>query len=270
MPFENSSANILKILLRPVVRFALRRGIKVRAIVEELKSLLVEEAQHELYRSNQELTVSKLSVMTGLQRREVQRISDPTTESPQHLDLMTRIIGMWTTHEHFSRGAKPHSLSFEGPSSDFAELVKRVSMDLNASTVLFEMERLGLVRRTGAELELLWNAYQISGDSDDAYTLLERDIRSLVESVDHNIISASPIPNLHISTHFDNVSISEAKTIREWLLTKGAALHAEAREFIGSFDKDITPTRYADPGGMKVTLTSFSLCELPEVADASK
>jgi hypothetical protein len=142
-------------------------------------------------------------------------------------------------------------------------------MDLNASTVLFELERLGLVKRSGAELELLWNAYQISGDSDDAYTLLERDISSLVEGVDRNITSASPIPNLHISTYFDNVSTAEANTIREWLLKKGAALHAEAREFIGSLDKDINPTRYADPGGMKVTLTSFSLCEIPEATDAN-
>ncbi len=269
MPIENSTGNITKNLLRPVVRFALRRGVKFRTIVEELKALLVEEAQRELTRSNQDLTVSKLSVMTGLQRRDVQRISDPSAEASQHLDLLTRIIGMWTTNQRFSRGTKPKLLSFEGPNSDFAELVKLVSMDLNASTVLFELDRLGLVKRSGAELELLWNAYQISGDSDDAYTLLERDLSSLVEGVDGNITQSFPIPNLHISTHFDNVSPSEAHTIREWLLKKGAALHAEAREFIGSFDKDINPTRYADQGGMKVTLTSFSLCKQPEADDAN-
>jgi hypothetical protein len=270
MPIHNASALLLKNLLRPVVRFALRRGIKVRTIIEELKSLLVEEAQRELVRTNEERTVSKLSIMTGLQRRDVQRVSTPSSEPSQHLDLMTRIIGTWTTHERFSRGAKPRALSFDGPASDFSELVKSISMDLNPSTVLFELERLGLVARVGTELELLWDAYQISGDSDDAYTLLERDIRSLVEGVDRNISAASPVPNLHISTYFDNVTINEARSIREWLLQKGAAFHAEAREFIGSLDKDINPTRYAEPGGMKVTLTSFSLCELPEVPDASK
>lgn len=270
MPVKNSSGKILKNLLRPVVRFALRRGIKVRTIVEELKTLLVEEAQSELARSNQEHTISKLSIMTGLQRRDVQRIADHSADSTQHLDLLTRLIGMWTTNERFSRGAKPYTLSFEGPASDFAELVKSVSMDLNANTVLFELERLALVKRSGSGLELLWNAYQISGDSDDAYALLERDISALVAGVDSNITKAFPVPNLHISTHFDNVSPSEARTIREWLLKKGAALHAEAREFIGSFDKDINPTRYGDQGGMKVTLTSFSLCEHPEANDANK
>lgn len=270
MPIQNSSATLLKTLLLPAVRFALRRGIKVRTIVEELKSLLIEEAERELTRSQQELTVSKLSVMTGLQRRDVQRISAPVSESAQHLDLMTRIIGAWTSRERFSRATKPQALSFEGPSSDFAELVRGVSTDLNPSTVLFELERLGLVERNGSELNLLWNAYQISGDSDDAYTLLERDLRALVDGVDLNITSAAPIPNLHISTRFDNVSLNAARSIKEWLLKKGAELHAEAREFIGSFDKDINPTRYAEEGGLKVTLTSFSLCEAPEANDASR
>lgn len=270
MPINNSSASILRILLRPAVRFAVRRGVRIRAITEELKSLLIEEAQRELHKTEQELTTSKLSVMTGLQRRDVQRISSPLAEPTQHLDLLTRVVGAWTSGTRFSRGSKPHPLSFEGASSDFAELVRGVSTDLNPTTILFELERLGLVERRGQELVLLWNAYQISGDLDDAYVLLARDIRTLVESVDRNITKAAPIPNLHISTHFDNVAACEMEAVREWLLKKGAALHSEAREFIGSFDKDINPSRYSTPGGMKVTLTSFSLCEVPEEIDASK
>lgn len=239
-------------------------------IVDELKTLLVDEAHRELARSNEDHTVSKISVMTGLQRRDVQRVTSLDADPSKHLDLMTRVIGAWTTSERFSRGCKPHALSYEGPTSDFADLVRSISTDLNPSTILFEMERLALVERVGPEIKLLWNAYQMSGDIDDAYTLLERDIRTLVEGVDNNITSASPIPNLHISTRFDNVSKDQLRTIREWLLAKGAAFHAEAREFIGSFDKDINPSRYTEPGGAKVSLTSFSLCESPGATDASK
>jgi len=270
MPIQNSSATILRNLLRPAVRFALRRGVKVRTIVEELKALLVDEAHRELARANEDHTVSKVSVMTGLQRRDVQRVAAPDAEPSKHLDLMTRIIGLWTTSERFSRGTKPHALSYEGPTSDFAELVRSVSTDLNPSTILFEMERLSLVERVGPEIKLLWNSYQISGDIDDAYTLLERDIRTLVEGVDRNITAASAIPNLHISTRFDNVTETQMRVIREWLLEKGAAFHAEARAFIGSFDKDINPSRHAEVGGAKVSLTSFSLCESPEANNESK
>jgi len=269
MPITNSSSIILRSLLRPAVRFALRRGVKVRTVIEELKSLLVAHAREELERLHEEVTASKLSVMTGLQRRDVQKLSLPIPESAvQHLDLMTRIISQWCSHADFSRAAKPRELSSEGGDSDFAQLVRSVSLDLNPATVLFELERLGLVEIEGKSIRLLWDAYQISGDIDAAYTLLQRDITTLVESVDSNIPQKSAIPNLHLSTQFDNISQAGLAKIRQWLLQKGAAFHAEVREFVGSFDKDINPTRYAEDGGARVTVGSFSLCENPEVRDA--
>lgn len=268
MPITNSSSLLLRSLLRPAVRFALRRGIKVRTIVEELKALLVQEAREELTRLDEEVTLSRLSVMTGLQRRDAQRLTTPTAPpTTQHLDLMTRIVAQWCTHETFSRGAKPKELTVEGAESDFSNLVRSISLDLNPSTILFELERLGLVQRDGQCVRLLWDAYQITGDIDDAYTLLERDISSLVEGVDRNISQRSTIPNLHISTQFDNVSQESIPKIREWILKRGAAFHAEVREFVGSFDKDINPSRYAEAGGARVTVGSFSLCDTPEVAN---
>lgn len=269
MPITNSSAALLRSLLKPAVRFALRRGVKVRAVIEELKSLLVEQAREELERLSEDVTLSKLSVMTGLQRRDVQKIAAPIPDaSSQHLDLMTRIVASWCGHETFSRASKPKELSCEGPESDFAELVRGVSLDLNPTTILFEMERLGLVQRDQKIVRLMWEAYQITGDVDDAYTLLQRDITTLVDSVDNNITQRASIPNLHISTKFDNVSKEALPKIREWILQKGAAFHAEIREFVGSFDKDINPTRYAEDGGSRVTVGSFSLCEAPEASDA--
>jgi hypothetical protein len=268
MPTQNRSASILAQLLRPAVRFALRRGVKVRAIVHELKTLLIEEANHELARRKEDVTVSKLSVMTGLQRRDAQRVTSSLSEPAEHLDLLTRIIGAWGADERFSRASKARDLTVEGSESEFAQLVKSVSLDLNPATVLFELERLGLVERTGDCLRLLWSSYQISGDIDDAYLLLQRDINTLVEAVDLNIRKVSPVPNLHISTHFDNVSTEALPKIREWVLKRGAAFHAEVREFVGSFDKDLNPTLYNERGGVKVTVGSFSLCDSAEASDA--
>jgi hypothetical protein len=187
---------------------------------------------------------------------------------------MTRVIGAWCSDERFSRGAKARDLSIEGAESEFVTLVRGVSRDLNPATILFELERLRLVERhsdtNGDTIRLLWNSYQISGDVDDAYILLRRDIHALIEGVDSNIRQTNPVPNLHISTHFDNVSVEAEATIREWLLHKGAAFHAEIREFIGSFDKDINPARYSEKGGVRITVGSFSLSELPETSNAKE
>lgn len=268
MPIPSPSNSIIRELLKPAVRLALRRGVKIQALVAELKAALLDEAERELARLRDTPTASKLSVMTGLQRRDIKRIDEQShnNSGTQHLDLITRIIGAWTQAESFSRGGSPRQLTYNGGEGDFSDLVRSVSQDLNPSTVLFELERLSLVKRDGDTLTLTVNSYQITGDLDDAYALISGDIRNLIEAVERNITDSAPIPNLHITTSFDNVAVSDLDRIREWLLKKGAELHAEARQYISLCDKDLNPSRYADKGGGRVWLTSFSLCETPESA----
>lgn len=264
---KNASSTILKHLLRPAVRFAIRRGIKVRTIIEDLKDTLLDEAKAELTRTNQESNTSKLSVMTGLQRRDVQKVLSLNTEDLRHTDLMTKVIGLWSSSDAFSENGSPRPLQTDDSTYSFNALVKSVSQDINPSTVLFELERLNLVRRDTKGVHLLWNSYQVSGDIDDAYALLSSDIATLVKSVDSNITNPQATPNLHIATSFDNVSKEAIPQIRDWILERGAAFHKEVREYVGSFDKDLNPTRHKDAGGGRVTVGSFSLCTEEEASD---
>lgn len=263
----NQSANILRYLLRPATRFAIRRGIKIRTILEELKSTILEEAHRELSQADQEATASKLSVMTGLQRKDIQKVLGASDTQPRHTDLMTKIIGLWSASDSFSSNGAPNPLPLDDSDYSFGALVKSVSQDISPSTVLFELERLQLIKKEANAVHLLWNSYQVSGDIDDAYALLSSDIETLVKSVDCNIRNAGKTPNLHISTSFDNVSAEALTQIKDWILERGALFHAEVREYVGSFDKDLNPTLHRKPGGGRVTVGSFSLCAEPEASD---
>lgn len=263
----NKSASLLRNLLRPAARFAIRRGIKIRTILEELKTTLLEEAHRELSRVDQDPSTSRLSVMTGLQRKDVQKVLGASDELPRHTDLMTKIIGLWSASDSFSSDGAPNSLPLDDSDYSFSALVKSVSQDINPSTVLFELERLKLIKKEANAVHLLWNSYQVSGDIDDAYALLSSDIETLVRSVDCNITHADRTPNLHISTSFDNVSTEALGQIKDWILERGALFHAEIREYVGSFDKDLNPTLHAKSGGGRVTVGSFSLCTEPEASD---
>lgn len=264
---KNASSSILQHLLRPAVRFAIRRGIKVRTIIEDLKNTLIDEAHQELSRTGQDANTSKLSVMTGLQRRDVQKITSTESQETRHADLMTKVIGLWSSSDHFSENGSPRPLPTDDSTYGFNALVKNVSQDINPSTVLFELERLNLVKRDAQGVHLLWNSYQVSGDIDDAYALLSSDIATLVKSVDSNITNTKGTPNLHIATSFDNVSVEAIPEIRNWILERGAAFHKEVREYISSFDKDLNPTRHSETGGARVTVGSFSLSTEPEASD---
>ena len=66
---ENLWHTCLAFLLRPAVRFCLKVSMTVQDIVELTKVTFVQLAVEELERTNEEVTVSRIRVATGLNRR---------------------------------------------------------------------------------------------------------------------------------------------------------------------------------------------------------
>ena len=138
----------LKQLLRPVARFCLNRSIKIQDAGEMLKYAFLEIAKEELQRDAKLVSNSRLSVMTGLHRRDVVRLLLDGVEISESAPLLLRVIGQWQQDSRFAdKKGHPKSLSIEGKKSEFVDLVQSISKDLNPYTVLFELERVGAVRR---------------------------------------------------------------------------------------------------------------------------
>lgn len=265
----SGSSRILAILLRPAVTFALRRGLKVREILLVVKELLLEEAERLLAQRGEQPSVSRLAVMTGLQRRDVVKVGEGSPETPSQLSIITKLIGSWEQDPKFSKKKLPRPLSFEGTQSEFAELVASISQDISPYTLLFELERLGIVVRREKSLILAQRAYSLRGDSDDSYELLGQDITDLINAVDSNIHQKKEIPNLHITTRYDNICTSKLPEIRQWILERGAAFHSELREVLSKADKDLNPTLFKEKGGGQVVVGSFSLSSLDDESEVA-
>lgn len=103
--------------------------------------------------------------MTGLQRRDVSRISGDRQSPTKDVTLLIRVVGQWSADKRFSNSrGKGRSLGVSGVNSEFAKLVKLVSKDLNPHTILFELERLGIIRRKGNTATLTTPAVVHGGD----------------------------------------------------------------------------------------------------------
>ena len=94
--------------------------------------------------------------------------------------------------------------------------------------------------------------------------MLAQDADFLLRAVEKNIFAEPNIPNLHISTVFDNICQENMPEIQEWLLDKGTAFHEEARAYLAKFDKDANPRLYDKQGGGKVAVCAFALVESPK------
>jgi hypothetical protein len=94
---------------------------------------------------------ARIAAVTGLTRTEVTRLartsSRPSaTEEP--INRAQRVTIGWTTDRQFCTAAGvPRILSFSGSRGSFSRLVKDYSGDIPARAMLFEMQRLGMVRQ---------------------------------------------------------------------------------------------------------------------------
>jgi len=265
--FEQTIHKVLEYLLGPVTRIAVRYSLRMQTLQELIKSSLMDAALEALRRDGFEPNVSRLALMTGLQRRDVVRLMEEKKAGkiPTNASLIARILSQWTHHKKFTKNGKPRTLSFEGTGNEFAELVTSVSKEVNPSSVLFELERVGCVSKAEAGVLPKSACYEIVGENrfDEGYELLSKDCNDLMNAVENNLFQSPVVPNLHLRTEFDNITEECLPKIREWLLDKGTSFQEETRIFLSKFDKDANPRLHSKKGGNRVVLGTFSYVEEP-------
>jgi len=139
-------------LLRPLVRLLLESQITYPVLGELLKKLLIEVAENDLSISDKRQTDSRISLLTGIHRKDVKRLRrerEQVEEStPATIPLGALLVSRWTGDPRFltSEGAPrplPRMPGEDGGPS-FEELVTAVNQDIPARSVLDEWIRQGV------------------------------------------------------------------------------------------------------------------------------
>lgn len=249
----------ITLLLLPIARFCLRRDVKIQDFVECAKRAFLQVGHEEISATGVESSTSRLSVITGLHRPDVRRLSSTTLDDHAR-SIPTRILGHWQSDKRFlSKAGRPKSLKIEGENSEFVELVRAVSKDINPYTVLFELERSQSVERlSNGKIKLTSGVYVPAGDLKQGFVFMSRDCHDLISSVEENLFSPATVPNLHISTEYDNISRDDLDEIREWLLEQGTLFHENAQTYLSQFDLDVHPRPHTEQRPMRVAVCAFS------------
>lgn len=250
-------------LLYPVVRLALRHAVKFQDFEAVAKQAFLRAATEELQSSGSAVTASKLSVMTGIQRRDIRRIEN--SQPPSHGDLITRVIGLWREGARFrGKNGRPRTLSFHSGAGEFVDLVQSVSSDLNPYTVLFELERARLAEQNEDGVSLLRPGYQ-PADLAEGLRLLGKDSSDLHRVVEYNLFAGQQDRQLHIKTEYDNIPSDKLPLVREWFMEQGTQLHARARAFLSAHDIDVNPQAKGLPPPetrLRAAIGTFAIVEV--------
>jgi hypothetical protein len=139
-------------LLRPIVRLLLSNGITFPYLGDLLKVAYVETAEREFRLGMRALTDSRITLLTGVHRKDVRRLRRetlPDTVPRSALTLGTKIVARWLGDPMYVDpwgGPRPlPRTAHKGGTTSFAALVEKVSTNVRPRSVLDELMRLGVV-----------------------------------------------------------------------------------------------------------------------------
>jgi len=249
-------------LLKPVVRFCLKKSIGIRDLVEIAKSVYIDVTSDELERNNIKPTDSRVCAMTGIQRTAIRKYREHGLQKGT-TQYLYRVIGQWRRDSRFlNKSNRPKVLSYKGSDSEFFDLVSKISTHLHPRAVLFALQQVGAVELNEKEetVRLVSRGYTPRANQVEGFQMLASDAENFVQAVIENtdILDAGNQPNnVHASTVYDNLDKSALDRIKKWLFVECNRLHQKAEKFISQSDLDINPDPSKEGGG-KIILGSFT------------
>lgn len=208
-------------VLAPLIRLLIARGVRLPQLRDLLKDLYLEQAEKHFAIDGKKMTDSRLSVLTGLQRKEIQarRIvesSDAETDA-RSMGPLPRVLSRWATGRRWTdeKGA-PRVLprkANRGPS--FEALVAEVSRDVHPRTVLDRLEEAGniAIDRETDRVTLLSASYLAVEDADQmAY--LGANLGDHAEAAVENVSSGDGrAPFFERAVHYSQLTPSSVETL---------------------------------------------------------
>jgi hypothetical protein len=189
-------------LFAPIARLLVARGVLFADLAERMKAHYVQAA---LAQAGDRATDSRVSVMTGLQRRDVARLRDADVRDrrPSHL---TRLVARWQTDAAWAGRALPRT----GPGS-FDALAASVRRDVHPRTMLDTLLAAGTVALAddGQTVRLVQGSFQPLAGSDDQLAYLSRNLGDHAQAAFENVQGRTE-PHFERAVHYTGLTPAQA------------------------------------------------------------
>lgn len=219
----------LRALLRPVARLLLEKQVTFPVLSELLKEVLIEVAQERFSIPGRRQTDSRLSLLTGIHRKDVKRLRQGLAQEvrvSRSASLGALLISRWMADPDYrTPGGVPVDLprvTPPGGGKSFEGLVLSGSKDITVRSVLDEWIRLGIVELTEADVvRLRVESFVPANDFEDKVHFFGRNLRDHAAAGVHNLLEEGE-PFFDRSVFYDGLSSTSLEELRRVAAETGA------------------------------------------------
>ena len=252
-------------LLQPLAELAVGQGVLFATVEEMMKTAFVAAARHAHGMSSSDRVVSRISTVTGLNRREVTRLTQADTATVQpKASPATRVFTRWLSEPTLKDAqGKPRSLPRQGMAPSFESLANSVTRDVHPRSLLDELLRLGLARLEGDTVHVASGTFVPKGDTVRMLGFMGSNVGDHMRAAIANVTAEKP-PHFEQAVFADDLSQVSLEAVRELVRTQWQTLLAGA---VPTLQKLIDADQAAGrPQDQRVRIGLFSYTEAMDAA----
>ncbi len=204
-----------QVVLKPLVRLLLRNQVTYPALTGVLKELYVEVADQEFAIEGKRQTESRLSLLTGIHRKEVKRLRQEiaeraTDETPKAVSLGGMLVASWLTTDGYQKDGVPLPIPRQSTNPgdvSFETLVETVGrQDIRPRAVLDEWLNLGMATVDDNDRVVLQQeAFIPRHGEEEKLFYWQRNLADHIQTASHNLGTQSE-PLLERGVYYTRLS----------------------------------------------------------------
>lgn len=245
--------------LVPIARILLRYGVTYRQFAEVGKAAFVREAFAETDERGRRANGSRVSVKTGLSRKEVRRLRDKVLRvsggversHADHSGPPARVLHAWHSDQRFlDSDGLPLALRFDGDGASFSSLVKAVAGDVPPGAVRAELKRASAIAETSDGRVIPTKRYYVPGNVDEkAITVMSGMLFPLAAGIDHNSRPGRTADGfIQRFAYSDSLSQESVPAFREWSRKEAITFIEEIDDWLADNASPAMSTRQPTSG----------------------
>lgn len=211
-------------MLAPLIKMLINNNVGYQELDKIIQQSYVEVAEREFRLPSKKQSFSRIALLTGMSRKDVQKILSQT-EAPSKFrqNSALSVVSAWASDPRY----KNKSLPIEGDLS-FSSLVTEFSGDIPVRATLDELLRVGCVERNdNNEISLLRDVYIPEGSVSDKLEMITESARDLFSSGEHNLSHTSPEDRLQLFVAYQGLTEKAVKKFKKMSDRKSMALLKE-------------------------------------------